>query len=287
MPMFAWGLAVAGVKKAVGEYDWKEFAGEALLTIGKHFSPSPPSDVPAARHPLDFAVKTVTPTILRPFMSVALDRNDFGQRITPTFPNDKVLRAQQGSRSAAPIFQDIATELARATGGKVDLYPKQVETLIRGYAVGPLAEALQWGVIIPNRERLGKEVGAPDLPIIRRFVGRDNEFAVSTKAREMLDEFAPIAKLKALEDKRGGGEPLDAEDAAKLKLYEDQKAKERSFQTESGRITRRFNAGKLTETERDRLRKGLDRRRDKAQAEFLHKARLLEGRPTRDTLLIP
>jgi hypothetical protein len=284
MPMFAWGLAVAGVKKAVGEYDWKEFGGEALLTIGKHFSPTPPSDVPAARHPLDFAVKTLTPTILRPFMSIALDRNDFGQRITPTFPNDKKLRAEQGSRSGAPIFQEIATELARATGGKLDLYPRQVETLIRGYAVGPLAEALQIGVINPNRERQGKEVGAADIPVLKRFIGRDNEFAISTKAREMLDEFAPIAKLKALEDKRGGGEPLDAEDAAKLKLYDGFKAKERSFQTESAGITRRFNSGKLSETERDRLRNGLDRRRDQAQAEFLHKARLIEDRPTTQTI---
>lgn len=283
MPMLAWGLAVAGVKKAVGEYDWKEFAGETALTLGKHFSPTPPSDVPAARHPLDFAVKTVTPTIVRPFMSIALDRNDFGQKITPAFPNERLLRAEQAPQTIAPIFQDIAIEVARATGGKVDLYPKQVETLIRGYAVGPLAEAMQVGVINPSREAQGKKVGAADMPIVKRFIGKDNEFAISTKARETLDDYAPIARLKALEEKRGSGVKLDAEDEAKVKLYEEHKARDRSFQTEAAGITRRFNSGKLSETERDRLRKGLNGRRDKEAAEFLYQARRLEGRPTTRT----
>lgn len=281
--MLAWGMAVAGVKRAVGEYDNTEFAGEVAKNVVKHFSPTPPSDVPVTKHPLDFAVKTLTPTILRPLMSVALDRNDFGSKITPLRVNEKALRAEQAGQRTAPIYQEIALELARATGGTVDLFPQQVETIIRGYAVGPAAHALQWTVVNPNRERQGKAVGAPDIPIVRRFVGRENESAIAIKAREAMDDLAPLGRLAASDEKRGRESEFSAFDRRRLELYERQKKLEDRFVAESGAITRRFNQGKTDMAERDGARRALNVRRDRAAANFLHEYRKLEGKPTRLT----
>lgn len=133
--MLALGLAVNLVRFFAGEQSGLDTTAEAIKLSTKTLSPVQPNEISVSKYPGTYIAQLLSPTILKPITYVVGDRDAFGRRMTPEFPNKSKLLADQGQRSTIDFYKDVARELQRNMG--MDVTPEQAKTFIEGYLVGP------------------------------------------------------------------------------------------------------------------------------------------------------
>ena len=277
-PMLAWGVAQHLTRLMAGESTPGEAAVELLKQLGKQVSPLQPSEIKISQYPVAYFAHMVAPTMIKPLVEVATDRNVFGQKITPAYPLRDQLRSEQAKVSTPPEYRELAVWMQRNMG--FDLYPETLRTIVRGYAVGPFRELfLRPFIDNPQLERMGKET-APSY--VRSFVAPFNQLAVYIRAREAYDELQTLNAERESRADRGEDVQgwLTTERRRKLALWTQWKKAEQDIRNEKARATRAFNSGKISEARKDTLHELASKRREREQAEFLYRFRTIEGRPT-------
>ncbi len=139
------------------------------------------------------------------------------------------------------------------------------------FSVGPLRTALQVAVTNPNKERLGKNT---DVPILSAFYQGMNESAVRTKFFAALDE---ATSLKQESNSEGGTDGMSEVDKAKLKWYDDWKAEGQKFTNRKAAITRK----KMAPDEDRAAKADLAKEKEKAEAIYIARWRVIEGKTTK------
>ena len=85
MAQMAWNFSTNIVKGAVGDISLTEAGTNMLVHSLKTFSPVSPSEISAAKYPMEKITLTATPSILQPVMQNVLNRSAFGNKITNRF----------------------------------------------------------------------------------------------------------------------------------------------------------------------------------------------------------
>lgn len=112
-----------------------EFASHMLFTTVKNMSPGnwpefgPKDDIAA------FIIQTIAPTISKPVLELATNKNYFGSPIKRGEAPEFTAKANYGSRAAAKVYHELAQSVYQTTG--IDMYPEQVQHIIQNLFVGP------------------------------------------------------------------------------------------------------------------------------------------------------
>lgn len=178
MPQMAWNFSVNIVKAGASDMSVTEAATNMLVHSLKTFAPVSPSEISAAKYPLEKLTLTTTPTILQPLMQNVLNRSAFGNKITTNFVRDDKLKAEQSKSTTAQFWKDLAIGLNDTLG--IDMHPEQIKNLFDGYGsvLGSLKELQTILVENPNREQLGRRTRTP---FLNQFIGTTNEFAIQSR----------------------------------------------------------------------------------------------------------
>jgi len=99
------------------------------------FVPIPISKMPPAEMPLEFLLDSITPSIVRPLLEFAMNKNGLGQNIY----NDQNRRfgdAFTGGDKIPEVYKTIARELAISSGGSIDWSPNTLYFLSNSYLDG-------------------------------------------------------------------------------------------------------------------------------------------------------
>ncbi|HHF6979647.1 TPA: LPD38 domain-containing protein [Haemophilus influenzae] len=90
MAQMAWNFSTNIVKGAVGDISLTEAGANMLVHSLKTFSPVSPSEISAAKYPMEKIALTATPTILQPIMQNVVNRSAFGNKITTNYVRDDI-----------------------------------------------------------------------------------------------------------------------------------------------------------------------------------------------------
>ena len=134
LPQLAWAMAVNGSRYASGRYDAASATAQMGTSFLKTFSPIPPSEVEFTKQPVNFFLKSITPTIFKGAVDMATDTNAWGQKLTAFYPDRRKFQAEQGKPSTPVFFKEIADDMRKSTG--IDLYPEQWRALLEGSPAG-------------------------------------------------------------------------------------------------------------------------------------------------------
>ncbi|WP_273280951.1 LPD38 domain-containing protein [Pseudooceanicola atlanticus] len=165
----------------------------------------------------------VAPTILDPFVDLAMNRKFGGSPIHPDeMPwNEGVPKSSQyWERSTNPMFSSTAQALNWASGGNrfksgfADVYPDDIEHLYE-YMTGGLGRFISRGVETAMNAAQDIETDPNRKPIVRSFKGRTNEYAEGDRYyRSRSEEYGKAnllrAAKKALDRDPGDEEAADA-----------------------------------------------------------------------------
>lgn len=132
MPQMAWNFSVNMVKAMQSDMPISEAATNMFVHSMKTFAPISPSEISAAKFPLEKLALTATPTILQPLMQNVLNRSAFGSQITTNFVRDDKLKSEQSKSTTAQFWKDVAVELNDVLG--IDMHPEQIKNLFDGYS---------------------------------------------------------------------------------------------------------------------------------------------------------
>lgn len=164
-PQLAWLLGVTTNRLASGRYEPKDAAFEAVKGIVKTVAPVSPSDIELSKRPVDFLVQTMTPTVIKPLMNIAMDQTGMGGALTPQFKNPDKMRYEQSKRNTPGVFTDVAKELHSITG--VDMYPDHIKELTNGVLIGPWHELMKVFVYNPAATSRGD---TPSVPVVSQML---------------------------------------------------------------------------------------------------------------------
>lgn len=278
MPQMAWGTAIHLTRLMSGEETPAEASAELIKQVGKTISPMQPSEIPIAQYPVVYAMQSLSPTLLKPLVNLGMDRNTFGNRITPMYPSSKNLKSEQPKYSTPPPYNEVAVWMQRNMG--FDVYPEQIRTIINGYMVGPFNELLLKPFIEnPNRERLGRE---QIKPYVSRFFAPFNQYALMNRAREAFNDVENLSKERASRRDRNENltEWMTPDIRRKLALYEQWNRSRMDIRNEKSRATRAANSGKISEDRKQRLHDIANKKQDEMNNRFLRRYRLIIDKPT-------
>lgn len=186
-----------------GRQSFKDMSANIFLQIAlDSFVPIPVSRMPFSDSPLNFVIDSITPSIARPLIEFALNKNGLGQDIYND-ANRRFGDAYTGGDKVPAIYKDVAEWMADnsigAIFGEVDVSPNTLYFLANSYldGVSRIAETV-YGIIDPlnNRPPFNPKT---DLVLLGSFFG----------ARSNVDsrEFSSVEK-----------KILDME--KKIKMYE-------------------------------------------------------------------
>ena len=197
-----WGFgmgafAAAGAQltgAAVGKTSVKEALANVFLQISlDSFVPLPISKMPPTEMPLEFFLDSIAPSVARPILEFALNKNGLGQDIY----NDQNRRfgdAYTGGDKVPEIYKDAARAMANSTLGEIDISPNTLYFLANSYADGA-SRVLEAGYGITDLAQ-GRKGFNPktDLPLFGSFFG--------AKSNVDSREFSAIEKkIQAIESK--------------------------------------------------------------------------------------
>lgn len=148
-----------------------------------------PLRLPEASHNEGFSdqmfdfLQAATPTAARPLADIALNKNAFGDRITPSYnvtgPHHEV------SKSSTPeTIKAVADGLAKMG---IDVYPESLQYLLAQYGTGPVADLLR-GVKQAENAVQGKEVQGSKLPFVPNVINRDADYYEMRKISELRED---------------------------------------------------------------------------------------------------
>ncbi|KHQ51095.1 LPD38 domain-containing protein [Mameliella alba] len=127
----------------------------------------------------------IAPTVLDPFVDLALNRNFFGGPIRPSvYAHEEGLpkASQYFESSINPVYPSVSQVLNHATGGTsyepgfADVYPDDIEYLV-DYISGGLGRFVSRGYEAAQDVAAGNPPTHGRIPIVRTFSGRTNHYA--------------------------------------------------------------------------------------------------------------
>ena len=275
MAQMAWNFSTNIVKGAVGDISLTEAGTNMLVHSMKTFSPVSPSEISAAKYPLEKIALTTTPSILQPVMQNVLNRSAFGNKITTNYVRDDKLKAEQSKATTAQFWKDVAIDLNDSLG--IDMHPEQIKNLFDGYGsmIGSLKELNTVFVENPNREQLGRKTRTP---FLNQFIGTTNEFAIQSRYYEASDEAKSVyTEYKSRKERNELGDWLDADKMKLIKFHEEEKNIIKSAQSEKAKLTRALRSGNISAVAYENGIKRYNKEMSAVQAKLLRKYRQMEG----------
>ncbi|HDR1050729.1 TPA: hypothetical protein QB330_000110 [Pasteurella multocida] len=275
MPQMAWNFATNFVKGTVSDISYIEAGVNILSHSMKIFAPVSPSEISAAKYPLEKLTLTATPSILQPLMQNVLNRSAFGNKITTNFVRDDKLKAEQSKSTTAQFWKDLAIDIQQSTG--IDMHPEQIKNLFDGYGamLGSLRELNTILVENPNREQLGRNARTP---FLNQLYGAGNEFAVQSRYYEASEEAQSVFKEYAYrkENKQLNGW-LTPERQKLIRFHEKNAKTMGELRSEKAKLTRQLREGKISSTAYENRIKKYNQAMDKLQRKILIQYRRMEG----------
>ena len=275
MAQMAWNFSTNIVKGAVGDISLTEAGANMLVHSLKTFSPVSPSEISAAKYPMEKITLTATPSILQPVMQNVLNRSAFGNKITTNYVRDDKLKAEQSKATTAQFWKDTAIELNDTLG--IDMHPEQIKNLFDGYSsmLGSLKELNTIFVENPNREDLGRKTRTP---FLNQFIGTTNEFAIQSRYYEASDEAKRVYnEYKSRKERNELGDWLDADKMKLIKFHEEEESVIKSARSEKAKLTRALRSGKISAVAYESGIKRYNKEMSGVQARLLRKYRQMEG----------
>lgn len=275
MAQMAWNFSTNIVKGAVGDISLTEAGTNMLVHSLKTFSPVSPSEISAAKYPMEKITLTATPSILQPVMQNVLNRSAFGNKITTNYVRDDKLKAEQSKATTAQFWKDTAIELNDTLG--IDMHPEQIKNLFDGYSsmLGSLKELNTIFVENPNREDLGRKTRTP---FLNQFIGTTNEFAIQSRYYEASEEAGSVYKeYKSRKERNELGDWLDADKMKLIKFHEEEESIIKKVRSEKANLTRALRSGKISAVAYESGIKRYNKEMSGVQARLLRKYRQMEG----------
>ncbi|HIH1004896.1 TPA: LPD38 domain-containing protein [Haemophilus influenzae] len=275
MPQMAWNFATNIVKGAVGDISLTEAGTNMLAHSLKTFAPISPSEISAAKYPMEKAALTITPTLLQPLMQNVVNRSAFGNKITTNYVRDDKLKAEQSKTTTAQFWKDVAINLNDTMG--IDMHPEQIKNLFDGYSsiLGSLKELNTVFVENPNREELGRKARTP---FLNQFIGTTNEFAIQSRYYEASEEAGSVYKeYKSRKERNELGDWLDANKMKLIKFHEQEESIVKKARSEKANLTRALRSGKISAIAYENGIKRYNKDMSRVQAKMLRKYRIMEG----------
>lgn len=275
MTQMAWNFSTNIVKGAVGDISLTEAGANMLVHSLKTFSPVSPSEISAAKYPMEKIALTATPTILQPIMQNVVNRSAFGNKITTNYVRDDKLKAEQSKATTAQFWKNVAINLNDTMG--IDMHPEQIKNLFDGYSsmLGSLKELNTVFVENPNREELGRKARTP---FLNQFIGTTNEFAIQSRYYEASEEAGSVYKeYKSRKERNELGNWLDAEKMKLIKFHEQEESIVKKARSEKANLTRALRSGKISAIAYENGIKRYNKDMSRVQAKMLHKYRIMEG----------
>ncbi|PJG83755.1 LPD38 domain-containing protein [Caviibacterium pharyngocola] len=245
MPQMAWNFAVNMFRSGNGDISITDAAVNMAAHSMKTFAPVSPSEISAAKFPMEKLALTFTPSVLQPIMQNALNRNAFGSQITPGFIQKDKTKAEQAKSTTAQFWKETALWLNDNLG--IDMHPEQIKNLVDGYGsmAGSLKEGLTIFVENPNREQLGRNTRTP---FINQIYGTGNDFAIQSRYYEASEEAAQIAAQYASRVERGEvGDWLTTERRRAIAFHEADKSYMANVRKEKAALTRKLTKGLISQ----------------------------------------
>lgn len=112
-----------------------EFASHMLFTAVKNLSPGNWPEFSAKDDIAAFIVQAFAPTLSKPVLELAVNRNYFGSPIKRGEAPEFTAKANYGSSGAGRVYHELAQSIYKTTG--IDMYPEQVQHLCQNLFVGP------------------------------------------------------------------------------------------------------------------------------------------------------
>lgn len=275
MAQMAWNFSTNIVKGAVGDISLTEAGTNMLVHSMKTFSPVSPSEISAAKYPMEKITLTATPSILQPVMQNVLNRSAFGNKITTNYVRDDKLKAEQSKATTAQFWKDVAIDLNDSLG--IDMHPEQIKNLFDGYGsmIGSLKELNTVFVENPNREQLGRKTRTP---FLNQFIGTTNEFAIQSRYYEASDEAKSVYnEYKSRKERNELGDWLDADKMKLIKFHEEEESVIKSARSEKAKLTRALRSGNISAVAYENGIKRYNKEMSAVQAKLLRKYRQMEG----------
>lgn len=275
MAQMAWNFSTNIVKGAVGDISMTEAGTNMFVHSLKTFSPVSPSEISAAKYPLEKAALTITPSILQPLVQNALNRSAFGGQITTNYVSGDKLKAEQSKVTTAQFWKDTAIYLNDSLG--IDMHPEQIKNLFDGYGamLGSLRELNTILVENPNREQLGRKTRTP---LLNQFIGTTNEFAIQSRYYEASEEAGSVYKeYKSRKERNELGDWLDADKMKLIKFHEEEESIIKKARSEKANLTRALRSGKISAVAYESGIKRYNKEMSGVQARLLRKYRQMEG----------
>jgi hypothetical protein len=275
MAQMAWNFSTNLVKGAVSDISFTEAGTNMLVHSMKTFSPVSPSEISAAKYPLEKITLTATPSILQPVMQNVLNRSAFGNKITTNYVRDDKLKAEQSKATTAQFWKDVAIDLNDSLG--IDMHPEQIKNLFDGYGsmIGSLKELNTVFVENPNREDLGRKTRTP---FLNQFIGTTNEFAIQSRYYEASDEAKSVYnEYKSRKERNELGDWLDADKMKLIKFHEEEESVIKKARSEKAKLTRALRSGKISAVAYENGIKRYNKEMSSVQARLLRKYRQMEG----------
>lgn len=275
MPQMAWNFATNIVKGAVGDISLTEAGANMLAHSLKTFAPVSPSEISAAKYPMEKITLTAMPTIIQPLMQNVLNRSAFGSKITTNYVHEDKLKAEQSKATTAQFWKDTALFMNDNLG--IDMHPEQIKNLFDGYSsmFGSLKELSTIFVENPNREQLGRKT---KMPFISQFIGTTNEFSIQSRYYEASEEAGSIYKeYKSRKERNELGNWLDADKMKLIKFHEQEESTVKKARSEKAKLTRALRSGQISAVAYENGIKRYNKDMSRTQAQILRKYRLMEG----------
>lgn len=211
-----WGFgmgafAAAGAQVAAmtsGNASVKQSLANIFTSISlDSFVPIPISKMPATEMPLEFLLDSIAPSVARPMLEFALNKNGMGQAIYND-QNRRMGDAYTGGDKVPELYKDVSRWFAQSTTGDVDISPNTLYFLSNSYADG-VGRILETAYGMPDIVQGQKNFNPKtDLPLMGSFFGAQSnvdsrEFtAVENKIKDMerkinmFDKADPMTSMK-------------------------------------------------------------------------------------------
>jgi hypothetical protein len=211
-----WGFgmgafAAAGAQVAAmtaGHTPMKQALANIFTSISlDSFVPIPISKMPATEMPLEFLLDSIAPSVARPILEFALNKNGMGQAIYND-QNRRMGDAYTGGDKVPELYKDASRWFAQSTTGDVDISPNTLYFLSNSYADG-VGRVLETAYGMPDIAKGQKNFNPKtDLPLLGSFFGAQSnvdsrEFtSVENKIKDMerkinmFDKADPMTSMK-------------------------------------------------------------------------------------------
>jgi hypothetical protein len=202
-------LAALGAQLAsvsMGKQSAKDAFGNMFQISLDSFIPLPVSRMNPTDAPLNFVIDSITPSIARPIIEFALNKNGLGQNIYND-ANRRMGDAYTGGDKIPQIYKDMAIYFANESNGGIDISPNTLYFLSNSYADG-FSKVFESAQGIYDLAGGQKEFNPKqDIPLIGSFFG--------AKANVDSMEFTKVENVIKEKEKRLKMFELDPEQYVK------------------------------------------------------------------------